>query len=456
MKEKGIITILALIFGAIFLIYIGGTVALVITRLKAEEKKEGLELAFQIAEAGIQYAKWRLLKYPEDYNFSGEYEFKNFQGEVVGKFKLQITPPSNCHSYVILNSEGWSLKFPKLKRKIQAKFGRKSLADFALLTNSNLWIGINEEVKGPFHSNGGIRMDGEQNSLATSARETYLCTQEQGCNPPQEKPGIWGEGSGKDAGLWKFPVPPVDFGKITQDLAKLKELSLKGGFYFPNSNQKGYHFIFKANGTFEVFLVTQLKEPVWGYNGKEWVLESNSIKSENFLGTYQLKEGCNFIFVEDTAWVEGDVLGRVTLAVGKLPENQQELKKIIINGNINYVDENSVLGLIAQKDILIPLYAPNNLEIKASLIAQKGRVFRYYYPAWDSEPYKTYSKRSYIETLGSIVSFEPWTFTWVNDKGEIISGYLKTEINYDQRLNFDPPPGFPVEGNPQIFNWEEL
>ena len=132
------------------------------------------------------------------------------------------------------------------------------------------------------------------------------------------------------------------------------------------------------------------------------------------------------------------------------------MRKIIINGNIDYADSNSVLGLIAQKDILIPLYSPDNLTVKAAMLAQKGHVFRYYYPNWSAEPYRTYGIRNKITTLGSIITNTLWTFTWVDGGGAAVSGYRTTEMAYDPNLTYNPPPYFPTSGEYEFLNWEEL
>ena len=189
---------------------------------------------------------------------------------------------------------------------------------------------------------------------------------------------------------------------------------------------------------------------------EKWVEESNDIDKVSLPTNYPIPAGCSPIFVEDTLWVDGDVKGRITLVAARLPDIPGNNAKLIINGNINYIDSNSVLGLISQSDILIPLYSPNNLEIKAAMLAQKGHVFRYYYPKWSQEPYKTYAIRNYIETYGSIITNTIWTFTWVDSYGNVVSGYRETEMSYNSDLTYSPPPYFPTVGEYQFISWEEL
>lgn len=454
-SPKGTIITLVLVFGAIFLLLLSGLLGFILLQLKQSQQKAAQAEALEIAEAGINYARWHLSHAPADFNFSGIYDYQDPEGGMVGQYQLEITAPSGCDASVKIQSTAWTLKFPNADRKVKIKYAKPSLAQYAFLTNSNVWFGPEEELKGPFHSNGGIRMDGKQNGLSTSAKETYICGPEHGCSPSQEKPGIWGAGDGGDKGLWEYPAGNIDFEKITQNIAALKEEAQFAGIYLGDSGRKGYHVKFKSNGTIDVYKVTGLKPEVWGWDGEEWLEESNSIHSEEFYQNYTLPSECAPIFLEDNVWVNGDVKGRATLVAARLPDIPGQNAKMIIWDDINYIDSNSVLGLIAQKDILIPLYSPDRLEIKAGLLAQKGHVFRYYYPNWSQKPYKTYAIREYIETYGSIITNTVWTFTWV-DEGEVVSGYRETEMSYNPDLTYFPPPYFPTTGEYEFISWEEI
>jgi len=466
--KKGIITMWALVFGTVFLIMAAGLVGFLAFQMKENQKIAAHHLAFQIAEAGLNFSRWRLSHSPEDFNFSGIYDYRDPEGSVIGHYQLEITSSTACEPGVKIFSIGWKKGFEEIKRKLQIIYVKTSLAKYSFLTNSNVWFGEDEELKGPFHSNGGIRMDGAQNSLSTSAKETYICGIEHGCNflncsypcswitEGCQCPGIWGGGEGEEKGLWEFPVSSIDFNRIIQDLALLKTEAETTGIYLPESDQYGYHLKFESNGRLEISKVTKLKPQVWGYDGQRWVYESNDIETKTHYESYSLPAECGPIFIEDNIWVEGDINGRITVVAAKLPETPASLKKIIISNNINYIGENSVLGLIAQKDILIPLYSPNNLEIKAAMLAQKGHVFRYYYPRWPFEPYRTYAIREYIETYGSIITNTIWTFTWVDWMGRVVSGYRKTEMVYNENLTYSPPPYFPVSSEYEIIKWQEI
>ena len=65
-KQKGASLIITLVFSAVFLVIIGGVIGLSIQQQKLNKQKIARELALQISEAGINYAKWRLAHYPDD------------------------------------------------------------------------------------------------------------------------------------------------------------------------------------------------------------------------------------------------------------------------------------------------------------------------------------------------------------------------------------------------------
>jgi len=297
---------------------------------------------------------------------------------------------------------------------------------------------------------GCIGRDGIQNSLFSSARRTYTCGPGHGCFPPQEKPGVWGEGRGGVEGLWQFPIPRKDFDAMVQDLAFLREEARARGIYLGPLGL-GYYLQFRNNGTVDVYRVKSLRPKVWGYNGEEWVFESNDFDRIEFFTNYPLPADCSPIFVEDNVWVDGIINGRAVLAAARLPETAATRKKIIVANNIIRANPQSVLGLIAQKDVLIPLRSPDIMEIQAVLLAQRGSVIRYYYPWW----YAPYHLRKEIKIFGSIISNRIWTFTWVDGAGKVISGYGKTEISYDPNLTHSPPPYFPVYGERRMMKWEE-
>lgn len=447
-QTKGNILLFVMIFGAIsFSVIVVAVVGYGIGENRASTHKQNREEAFQIAEAGIAYYRWHLAHNPTDYkdgtNNAGPYvhDYKDKDGNVMGKFFLDITPPSVGSSVVTIKSTGWLDKQPDSQRSIKVRLGFPSLTQYAFLTNGAVWVGKNEVIHGNLHSNSGIKFDGITDGLVTSAVETYECQplHGEGCNP-STKPGIWGKGGPQS--YWKFPVPAQDFNAVTAKLAEIKTGAQAGGLYLSSSGQQGWRIRFNANGTLTVYKVNS----TYCYRGQDvdgvkWEWFCIDIKTVGSGTTYPMP-GNGYIYVADTVWADGVVNGRVTVGTSAG-------KSIIINGNITYLakDGNHTLGLIGEQNVLVPHNSPDNLEIDAVVLAQKGAAKRYYY---------TGDFKNSLTTYGSIISYGIWTWSWVSEGGSVVSGYRSTNATYDANLVYGPPAGFPVGSEYNLLSWEEV
>ena len=461
--------VMALVFTTLFTVVAIGLTGVISSQHKLGLKKINWNKALAAAEAGINYYRWHLAHAPEDYQDGtggpGPYihDYKDNSGNTIGQFSLDITAPEICSNMVMIESTGWMNEDSEADRTVKVKYGKLSFAAFAFLTNSNVWFGDSETLHGPLHSNGGIRMDGYNDGITTSAKETYICGPEHDC-AYETKPGVWG--TGEEQSLWDFPVSNIDFDEVITDLAELKtwaENSMCGGSddCYWSQQGLGWHLTFLADGTFDMYRVTRLKNPVWGYDGDRWVRESDDIDRESFEGNYYIPSSCGIIFVEDDLWIDGILDGKVTVVAAKLPDSGSN-PTVVINGDLVYEakDGTNVLGLISQSDIYVPLYtAPDDLEINGALMAQKGHVFRKYYTSsgWRKVPgsARNYVLRENLSLYGVIITNTIWTWSWVDGWGNTISGYRNTETIYDPNLTYNPPPGFPTTGEYQILQWEE-
>lgn len=236
---------------------------------------------FQIAEAGVNYYRWRLAHYPEDYQdgtgVSGPYvhDFKNATGQTVGRYELSITPPVTGSTIATVRSSGYLLTQPNARRTITVKLGLPSLSKYAVVANANMRFGAGTTVSGPVHANGGIRFDGLAQGLVTSAQACYDDPDHSGANEfavhthsgttDALPPGGWCTASPPPAssipnrpdifqGGRQFPVAPIDFNGITTDLAALKTLAgTASGLLLPSSGAQGYHLTFRIdNGVTKV------------------------------------------------------------------------------------------------------------------------------------------------------------------------------------------------------------
>lgn len=486
---KGAILVTTIIFASISVILVSSLTIWFGALFKASNYTLAREQAFQIAESGINYYRWHLAHASTDYqdgtNAPGPYvhDFTDKDGNVIGSFSLTITPPLPGSTVVTVKSTGGVESNPNISRTITARFAIPSFAKYSIVSNSDLRFGEGTEVYGPLHSNGGIRFDGIAHNLVTSSKSTYDDPDHTGSNEfgvhthvnPPPSSGVNDSFRSAEApnnpvpnrtDVFKsgrqFPVATVDFNGITSDLASIKSGAQSAGKYLAGSGALGYQIILKTNDTFDVYKVTSLvpapsncsdvnSQDGWG----TW-----SIQNKTLLGNYAIPAN-GLVFVEDNLWVEGTInTARVTIASGRFPDNTTTRTSITINNDLLYTNYNGtdVIALIAQKNINVGMISDTNLRIDAALVAQNGRVGRYYYRPnanWPSAGGQTrcspYHSRTSLTLYGMIASNIRYGFAYTDD-----SGYTTRNITYDPSLLYGPPPSFPLTSDQyQMISWEE-
>ena len=467
--NKGIITTYVLVFGAIFLLLLSGLLGFILLQLRQAEQRLAWNQSLHIAEAGFNYYRWCLNNEVEQ-NCQAQKDYFDPAGNLVGQFLIEDDFALTCGQITSrkITSAGWTNRFPNIKRKISILYARESIAKNSYILNDNVWIGADHEIRGPYHSNGGIRFDGENQSLVTSARETWLCTASFGCdyiNCPSRCsregsacrcPGVFTTTNNSRPDLFEFPVPPFDFEGVTIDLARIKEITsaYPWQYYWPvitdiDSQGKGYHLKFLDNGTFEVWIITKLKQTLaydleWG-----WHDDYSEIEEEYRYGNpIAIDPNCSLIFIEDNLWLEGKIKGKVTVVSANLIDPNKDAN-VILKGNIDYLrkDGSDGLAVIGQRNVLIGPDSPDKMELKGILVAQKGWFGRKHYPDNIKEK---------LEITGSVVSNGRVGTKWISGS-QVVSGYLKRESYYDPNLVYNPPPFTPyLSSDFKIVNWEEI
>ncbi|MFC1649307.1 hypothetical protein ACFL2C_01160 [Patescibacteria group bacterium] len=461
----GSITPAILVVTGTFLVVIYGLLFALNLQLDFSHRQVSSEQALHIAEAGVNYYRWHLAHDPTDFQdgtgAEGPYlhEYVDPQGDAVGAYSLEISPPTAGVSTVTIESTGWTYLHPKVTRTVVVEYGISPLTSYVFLQNASSWYASGITVNGPIHSNNGIRMDGTNTSLVTSAKEEYKCGTETGCHPPEDKPGVWG--SGGDQGLWQFPVPAIDFDSVTSDFTQIKEEAQSTGLHLNNSGHgnEGYHLQFLSDGSVKVYLVERTSF-VRGYSvpghglGAEGVGGCRKlyqiIEDESLIGTYDLVD-TQIIFIEDTVWVEGTVQGNVTVAAAQFPVYSKETN-IWIKDNLIYTtyDGSDSLGLISQDSIFFARDLPEDFRIDAALMAQGGKIIRHGYLSWCGNSPEAIKDK--LTIYGSLVSY--YNSYWNFGAGPE-SGFIEREIIFDPNLIVNPPPYFSTSGEYEFISWEE-
>ena len=480
-KQQGAILPLVLVFGAVFVILLVSLLSFVVVQSRSARQEVSKVRALNIAEAGLNYYRWHLAHDEDDVqdgqgwcctsppcSVCGPYEhqYEDPESGLVGYFSLEIEAKEQCGQItaVTITSTGWTEDFPDLTRKARVKYIRPAVSDYAYLINDNVWAGSDRNISGPYRSNGGVRMDGTNNALVTSAQEDWACTDSLGCSSCPDDcnweggncmcPGVFTTANGKN-NLFSYPVSNFDFDGITMDLANIKNLTdTQGqGIYLGPSAGQGYHLIFNGDSV-DVYRIDNL-DNVDAYNSEIgfWHEEDSLIASETFLASYNIPSSCSLIFVEDDLWVEGTVGSKITTVSADLIDPNQETD-VWINGDITYTSYDGSCGfvLLGQHNVLIGLEVPDDMRLDGVYIAQSGRFGRNSYSFFDSP----WHKRNSLEMFGSVVSNGRVGTKWFS--GPFWTSGFDNRINtYDPSQAYNPPPFLPFTSEEHAFkDWEEL
>lgn len=479
-KNKGLIIVQVIVFGAIMVTIIGGFAGWAVKAIQAGKLAYNREQAIHSAEAGIDYYRWHLAHSPTDYQdgtgVAGPYvhDIKDRNNDTVGHFSLEITAPPIGSTLVEIKSTGSSIFDSGYQRKIESRVAKPSIAKYAFAGNNAMRFGEGTEVYGPIHSNGGIRFDGLAHNIVTSSATTYDDADHSGGNeigvhthvnaPPGS--GVNNSYRSAEADPNNIPTradvfeagrlisqPTIDFAGFTTDLAILKSKAESAdGFYrdVAGSGYVGYHIVLKTNDTFDLYKINS-----WAGLGSCSSTSGNgswSIGTQTLQGNYSFPAN-GIIFIEDHVVVDGTVNGaRLTITAADLPvpSDPNNYKNIIINNDINYTyyDGTDSIGLIGQSGVMVGMISDTDLRIDGALIAQNKKVGRYYYSGWSC----SYKNRSTLTSYGMIASYDRYGFAYTDG-----TGYATRDITYDSNLLYAPPPDFPLTSDQyEIISWQEL
>jgi type II secretory pathway pseudopilin PulG len=461
-RQKGYFLATILVFALVIIIITTALIYVTINQKKYFQTNREKASARQIAEAGVNYYLWHLAHNKDDYTDGtggpGPYvhEYRDSSGVVVGTYSLEITPPETGQNYATVISTG-QLTGSAEKKIIEARLGIPSFARFVLLSTDDLWFGPDEFSYGPVHSNVGVRHQGEAwDGIVTASRETYYCTSES-CGQQGWHPGVWCDdypGCARLHSGYSFPVPPIDFSKITADLAQMKTDAQADGLYFGPSGNKGYHIVLNQTN-FQLYRVTQTvcaeQRTCNIQTQMGWARVADDISAETLIGTYNFPAN-GIVFTEDNLWIQGTINNaQLTFAAARFPDTASTNASIIVNNNLLYTnyDGRDKIGLIAQKFITLPKISPNYLEIDAAMVSQHGVI------EWHNYTNTIYQR---IKVHGAMATNGGLVWTWVAGGSEpvvVTSGYRETITEYDDYLTFGPPPSFPTTGAYAILFWEE-
>ena len=486
--ERGITIMLVLAFMGIFTLVLGAITSYSFMQARYGRALFAREQAFQIAEAGLEHFRWYLAHNPgiletgQGMPNPMSYVVEDPEAGRIGEATIMTVFNTSCEvpQYLDVYSEGRADRNPSFVRTLAARYTRQSVAGYSFIVNQNVWAGSDRVITGPFHSNGGVRMDGSNNADVTSSVATWICDATFGCDPTDNAtPGVFGSGSG--SALWRYPVPQISFDNIGSDYAMLKGVGYARGMYFSGTttrsqgssqgashasvnatDRRGYHVRFNADGSVSVYRVSNTVG-VSGYNANrvpQWGTDYDIIQNEHHVGTFTPPGDCPVIYMNSKTWIDGTVSGKYALIVA---DTGPFAADVILNGNLSYAttDGTSGLTVIAERDIRIPLVSPDQMSIRGIFIAQEGYFGRNYYTTSGSNQvpaqYDAYVERDSLTTIGTVVSNQRVGTKWLcGTPGTFCSGYETRTDSYDRVLAFSPPPFTPFASEDyEITLWRE-
>jgi type II secretory pathway pseudopilin PulG len=395
-------------------------------------------------------------------------------GVLKGTYTILVTPPDDEDSRITVTVTGSAAGTDDVDRTVTAHIGRPAFSEYVLLVDEQVYIGgpLTRKWHGKTHSNEGIRIEtADINDMITCAQEEYNYS-------GATKDGIWSQNVPADdpsRSYWSFPVPAVDFTKVTSDFVRLNSKATHSGVdnlpYVtpsPSTAAHGWYIELLENERYRIAQVSA------EYENKTYSSGSNYggyLTYGSFSGPYDYPDN-GVIYVNDNVWVQGTHLsGRITIACsGQLnPSGKTAATSINVVGSITYeeYDGTVAVGLIAQNNVKIPMYAPMgigssgkgtdldnpgsiSMEIDAALIAQEGAE----YVSRDSSGSPWGPRRNLLTFYGSVSSHD--TPTRATTSGTTYCGFAQGANEYDPFLLHNPPPFFPTIGSYQILDWQEL
>jgi len=450
--ERGGVLIMTLVFVSMFLMIFIALAGFVSSTFKQSVLQANDELAFQAAEAGLNFGRWRLSHNSIDFTADSRDILDSDNTTVLGTADVtfQAQPESTI---VLVTSLGRTAGQPNRVVTLEARYGISSLGRHSAVVNRDAQYG--GVLSGAVHANGGIRMDGVSNSLVSSARGAYVCQPGHGCGYTAQA-GVWGAGVKSE--LWEFPVPTVNFNSMALDLLSMRTVAQGSNTYYGPSGTFGYHLVLNDANTYSIYQVTAEAPNVWSWTPEtEWQYSSYDIGQETLLETKTIPSN-GVIFVEDDVWLEGDVRDRVTVAAGSFPAVPSNLADVIINGDISYggvVDGSRVLGVVAQRDVVMAWAGvPDVLTLDGAYVAHTGRFGRRYYT--DCCGADLHRLKTRLERFGMVASNAEPFVAWLDANAQVFSGYQQEVSSYDAQLRLRPPPYFPTSGQHHFLSWEEV
>jgi len=509
--QSGVAIVTILVFGAIFSMLLVALVSTVVTEEKSLRATVDRSTALQMAESGLEYMRWYLAHNPQDYNGwqnvskdgDGKYVFTEdyvdpITAEVTGELEYVVTPEEFCgltsSASVLVTATSFADGQSYAIEQVHAK---DTAANYAYIYNDDVAAGSDRLIRGRYHSNSEVEMNGKNDSVVSSSQTD----------------GVYGNPVNPLArtDLWQDEVGTIDFNALSLDLSAVRDAadtyngspagddlndrlfetsqscynySCWGGWWY------GWQTCQSCSGgeAFEVELVSDgdtdnASIKVWELSDLTEISRSN-VSNENekycgpgssvdfsdyddsdhvieniptcddgrssYLGEFALDNSCPVAFFDGDVFLHGTADSKLLIASGDL--DSVEDTNVYLFNTINYAstDGSDGLTVVSEGDIKIPYSVPDDMGVRGIFIAQSGRYGR------DNYTGSRFGARDFLQTVGTIVSNEGGGTQWVSSGGSFVSGFRDRENYYDRSLARRPPPLTPtVTENYSYVEWRD-
>ncbi|WP_093313190.1 pilus assembly PilX N-terminal domain-containing protein [Tindallia californiensis] len=161
-NDRGFTLIVVLLAFCVIMVLLLGLITTVSSQQTISSFTEKQEKSIQYAEAGFNKYLWYLNEYSDFYEME---EGQEMVGQPIaydhGFYQLEVLPPDELDRYVTIRSTGWVEGEETNKRTIEVQVQRKQFVHHVYASESegnNIWWTAGDEVHGPYHTNGHLRI----------------------------------------------------------------------------------------------------------------------------------------------------------------------------------------------------------------------------------------------------------------------------------------------------------
>ena len=512
---RGSTLVTVLVLGSICIMLVVVLIGRVVIQERSLRMSLDNAVAIQIAETGLEKLRWHLAHNPQGYdgpqnvsiNGDGQYIFNEDYrdpqtNEVVGEIKYVVEPEEFCGlaSHATVTVTGTSF-IEGRDYTLQQVHTQDTAANYAYIYNDDVQAGSDRLIRGRYHSNSSIEMNGQNDSVVSSSQTN----------------GVFGNPVHPDArqDLWQDEVGTIDFNALALDLETIYdsadtyngdpvETDTAGDdsptgdrLFILEESCYSYNWPFwwgpytneTCNGAeaFEVALIDDGDNvpsiEVWELDGLPVISRTNDDDARekycsnfassdadhdvepiatctdyrsNYLGEFELDNSCPVAFFQGDVFLHGTTDSKLLIASGDL--SGTDTSDVYLFNSINYGEDDGTDGLtvVSEGDIKIGYSVPDDMEVRGIFIAQSGRYGRDNYDGNWSFDRDVFQERDFLQTVGSIISNEGGGTKWTTSGGSFVSGFRDRENYYDRSLSRRPPPLTPtVSENYTYLEWRD-